>query len=140
MKPATSGTASARIAEMFYSIQGEGPTAGLPALFVRLQGCSVGCRWCDTKYTWDPVGGRETNVEALLREARGYGCRRVVVTGGEPLESSLFSPLMTALGEGGFTIEVETSGTREPPELAATDVQWNVSVKLAGSGVEEGRR
>ena len=53
-----------RIAETFYSIQGEGATAGLPAVFVRLQGCTVGCGWCDTKYSWDPAAGREVDLSA----------------------------------------------------------------------------
>jgi len=52
-----SSRTSLRIAETFFSIQGEGPTAGLPAVFVRVQGCSVGCAWCDTKYSWEPGGG-----------------------------------------------------------------------------------
>ena len=129
-----------RIAEIFFSIQGEGPTAGLPAVFIRLQGCSVGCQWCDTKYSWDPAAGRAVDLDGLMSQARSYPCRRVVITGGEPLESSLFFPLVTALQSEQFEIEVETSGTVEPPVRSGREIQWNVSVKLAASGVEEGRR
>ena len=129
-----------RIAEIFFSIQGEGPTAGLPAVFIRLQGCSVGCRWCDTKYSWDPAAGRAVDLDELMSQARSYPCRRVVITGGEPLESSLFFPLVSTLKDEQFDIEVETSGTVEPPLRSGREIQWNVSVKLAASGVEEGRR
>lgn len=129
-----------RIAETFYSIQGEGATAGLPSVFVRLQGCSVGCGWCDTKYSWDPAGGHEVSLPGLLDEIAAFPCRRVVVTGGEPLESPLFGPLAAALAERGYAVEVETSGTREPPADAAATIQWNVSVKLAGSGVADDTR
>ncbi len=131
-------TTTGRIAECFFSIQGEGVTAGMPAVFVRLQGCSVGCRWCDTRYSWDPHGGREVTLESLLAEASAFPCRRAVVTGGEPLESPLFSPLVAGLKAAGFTIEVETSGTR-PPSAVAVD-QWNVSLKLRNSGVAEATR
>jgi organic radical activating enzyme len=134
------GVAAGRIAETFYSIQGEGATAGLPAVFVRLQGCSVGCRWCDTKYSWDPAAGREVALPGLLAEVATFPCRRVVITGGEPLESPLFGPLARALTERGYTIEVETSGTLEPPHDTPEGIQWNVSVKLAGSGVADDRR
>ena len=128
-----------RVAEVFYSIQGEGATAGLPAVFVRLQGCSVGCAWCDTKYSWDATAGHAVDVDALVDEAAGFPCRRAVVTGGEPLESSLFVPLLRGLGTRGFTIEVETSGILPPPRVHRA-IQWNVSIKLAGSGVAESRR
>ncbi|HEY7654193.1 MAG TPA: 7-carboxy-7-deazaguanine synthase QueE [Methylomirabilota bacterium] len=129
-----------RIAETFYSIQGEGATAGVPAVFVRLQGCSVGCQWCDTKYSWDPHAGREIGLPALLEEVATFPCRRVVITGGEPLESPLFAPLSAALAERRYTVEVETSGTLEPPTDSDGGIQWNVSVKLAGSGVAEEKR
>ena len=130
-----------RVAEVFYSIQGEGATAGVPAVFARLQGCSVGCEWCDTKYSWDPARGRAIELDVLVAEMEAYPCRRAVITGGEPLESPLFVPLLTALGARGWALEVETSGTLPPPPpLAALPIQWNVSVKLAGSGVAEDRR
>jgi 7-carboxy-7-deazaguanine synthase len=129
-----------RIAETFYSIQGEGATAGVPAIFVRLQGCSVGCQWCDTKYSWDPNAGREVELPTLLEEVAAFPCRRVVITGGEPLESTLFLPLSATLAERGYAIEVETSGTLQPPSDRDAAIQWNVSVKLAGSGVAEEKR
>jgi len=127
-----------RIAECFFSVQGEGATAGAPAVFIRLQGCSVGCGWCDTKYSWDARDGREGELAQFLGEAAAFPCRRAVITGGEPLESPLFVPLVEALKGRGFTIEVETSGTRPPPP-APVD-QWNVSPKLANSGVAEAKR
>ena len=127
-----------RIAEVFFSIQGEGATAGTPAVFVRLQGCSVGCAWCDTKYSWDPEAGQGVALDGLVEEASAFPCRRSVITGGEPLESSLFAPLVQTLKARGFTLEVETSGTLPPPPVPVD--QWNVSVKLAGSGVPEARR
>ena len=130
-----------RVSEVFFSIQGEGPTAGVPAVFIRLQGCSVGCSWCDTKYAWPEGGGREVDLDALVSEAAAHSCRRVVITGGEPLESSLFLPLATALSREDFDVEIETSGTIEPPpELNTQPFAWNVSVKLASSGVSEARR
>ena len=129
-----------RIAETFFSIQGEGPTAGEPAVFVRLQGCTVGCAWCDTKYSWDPDGGRLVDLDDLVAEVLAYPCRRVVVTGGEPLESQLFLPLILELRRRGVAVEVETSGTLPAPADADDSIQWNVSLKLRSSGVPDARR
>jgi len=131
---------SGRVAEVFYSIQGEGVTAGLPAVFLRLQGCTIGCAWCDTKYSWDLDGGRAVDLDALVEEASAFPCRHAVVTGGEPLESPLFAPLTRALIAAGFTLEIETSGTTPPAAGLDRSIQWNVSLKLAGSGVAEDTR
>ena len=86
-----------RVREVFASVQGEGVTVGTPSAFVRLQGCSVGCAWCDTKYSWASTGGRETTLDALLAEVTSTGLDNVVVTGGEPLEHPAFVALVDGL-------------------------------------------
>ncbi len=127
-----------RVSEVFTSIQGEGPSVGTPSVFVRLQGCAVGCAWCDTRYSWSAAGGRETTLAALLAEVKAGAAGNVVVTGGEPLEHPAFVPLIRGLREPGRRIEVETAGTEVPPAVPVD--QWNVSLKLAHSGVPAARR
>jgi len=129
---------SVRVSEVFTSIQGEGPSVGTPSVFVRLQGCAVGCTWCDTKYSWDARRGDELTLEALLRRVEDAGARNVVVTGGEPLEHPALVPLVAGLHALGRRVEVETAGTHVPPPLSVD--QWNVSLKLAHSGVPLRRR
>ncbi len=127
-----------RVSEVFASIQGEGPSVGTPSVFVRLQGCTIGCAWCDTRYAWDAGAGRPTTIEAVLAEVKAAGPENVVVTGGEPLEHTAFGPLVEGLKAAGRRVEVETAGTIAPPRVAVD--QWNVSLKLAHSGVAEPRR
>jgi 7-carboxy-7-deazaguanine synthase len=132
------GGVALRVSEVFTSIQGEGPSVGTPSVFVRLQGCTVGCAWCDTKYSWKPGGGVETTLDAILAQVKNAGVTNVVVTGGEPLEHPAFVPLVAALGQLHRRVEVETAGTLEPPRVPVD--QWNVSLKLAHSGVPEAVR
>jgi 7-carboxy-7-deazaguanine synthase len=127
-----------RVSEVFASVQGEGVSVGTPSVFVRLQGCSVGCAWCDTRYSWDAERGRAVALDALLAEVAEAGPRNVVVTGGEPLEHPAFAPLVSGLGARGHRVEVETAGIAVPPPVTVD--QWNVSLKLAHSGVPESRR
>jgi len=127
-----------RVSEVFVSIQGEGASLGRPSVFVRLQGCAVGCRWCDTKYSWDPRRGRGVALDDLLAEVKECRAENVVVTGGEPLENPGFAPLVSGLRSLGRRVEVETAGTECPPPVAVD--QWNVSLKLAHSGVAAERR
>jgi organic radical activating enzyme len=119
-----------RVSEAFLSLQGEGPSAGTPAHFVRLQGCSVGCAWCDTKYSWDVGGGRDLALDALLDMVHALGAAPLlVVTGGEPLEAPGLVPLLTLGLERWTRVEVETSGVAPPP-LRHERLLWSVSPKL----------
>jgi 7-carboxy-7-deazaguanine synthase len=119
-----------RVSEIFLSLQGEGPSTGVPAHFLRLQGCSIGCRWCDTKYTWDPAGGREDALEAALDQAWALGSAPLlVVTGGEPLEIPELPALLDRALERWTRVEVETSGCA-PPVRSHPRLGWNVSPKL----------
>jgi organic radical activating enzyme len=130
--------------EIFASVQGEGPSTGVPSVFVRLAECNLVCSWCDTKYTWDWANhdkARET-IQVAPSEvadrivALASGHRTLVITGGEPLlHREDIAALAALVKQRGFRIEVETNGTIEPtPELVAVIDQWNVSPKLESSG------
>jgi 7-carboxy-7-deazaguanine synthase len=119
-----------RVSEVFRSLQGEGPSAGIPAHFVRLQGCDVGCHWCDTKYSWEFAGGREVEPARLWDEARALGhAPMLVITGGEPLQHPGFDALVAEAVLHWPRVEVETSGVRPPPR-SDERLWWNVSPKL----------
>lgn len=128
-----------QVSEMFYSIQGEGATTGRATAFIRLGGCTLGCQWCDTKYTWR--GGPVWDETAILARVRTYPTRRVVVTGGEPFEQDI-AALLRALRHAGFTIEIETAGFAPLAQVRCATLahQLNVSPKLANSNVPAARR
>ena len=119
-----------RVSEVFLSLQGEGPSAGTPAHFVRLQGCTVGCHWCDTKYAWDAGGGEARPADRIWAQARSLGnADLVVVTGGEPLEHPHLAALLEGALEHWLRVEVETSAIAPPP-LSHARLFYNVSPKL----------
>ena len=134
--------------EIFYSLQGEGPNTGAASVFLRLSTCNLACSWCDTKYTWDwehyDYGLEVASLEPSQVEARvlSFGCRRLIITGGEPLlQQRQLAPLVASLKDQDFQFEVETNGTIVPqPELVRDIDQWNVSPKLATSGNTGERR
>lgn len=131
--------------EIFATVQGEGTSAGVPSVFVRLAECNLRCSWCDTKYTWDwarydrageTVELAASAVEERVLAAAAASIANVIFTGGEPLlQQDELALLARRLRERGRRIEVETNGTVMPTEAFAALVdQWNVSPKLASSG------
>ena len=109
-----------RITEVFYSLQGEASRVGLPTVFVRLTGCPLRCKWCDTTYSF--TGGEAASIESVLAEVAKYPARQVCVTGGEPLSQKDCLPLLGALCDAGYDVSLETSGA-----LDVADVDPRVS-------------
>jgi 7-carboxy-7-deazaguanine synthase len=124
-----------KITEIFRSLQGEADTVGFPTVFVRLTGCPLRCRYCDTAYAFE--GGEWHDLEAIVARVRAYATTHVCVTGGEPLAQKNSLPLLRALCDAGFRVSLETSGALP---LAGIDprVVKVVDVKTPDSG-EEGR-
>lgn len=100
-----------RIAEMFASIQGEGIWAGVPSTFVRVSGCNLRCRWCDTPYASFRPEGPSLEVEEILGQVEQLGIGHVVLTGGEPMLFDAIEDLARELKQRGHTITIETGGT-----------------------------
>jgi len=125
-----------KVAEIFYSVQGEGGLVGVPSAFVRLSGCNLRCVWCDTPYaSWRPEGRRRT-VEQVLEEVGRFPARHVVLTGGEPMIFPELVPLTAELRRQGRHITVETAGTVWAP--VACDLM-SISPKLKNSTPREPR-
>lgn len=97
-----------RVTEIFYSLQGETRTVGIPTVFIRLTGCPLRCRYCDTKYAFK--GGKRTSFVNILAKVQEYSCKMVTVTGGEPLAQKACIPFLSMLCDEGYSISLETSG------------------------------
>jgi len=139
------------INEFFETIQGEGQYTGTASIFIRLQGCPVGCSWCDTKHTWpinEGVGIQLKDVLAKTDETEewaaasadellsfikneGYRAKHVVITGGEPAMYDL-NPLCNVLHENGYSTQIETSGTFEIKVPEKTWVTVSPKINMAG--------
>lgn len=104
-----------KIAEIFYSIQGEGVLLGMPSVFVRTSGCNLRCTWCDTPYTsWYPEG-QQLSIEEIERQIARFGASHVVLTGGEPMIAPEIVDLTRKLRASGLHITIETAGTLYVP-------------------------
>ena len=138
--------------EIFASLQGEGPSTGMPVAFMRLSRCNLACTWCDTAYTWRFEGDNRPHRDGETFERKGnqvklfpsdaaerilaLGQRRLVITGGEPLlQGGALAELLAQIPD--MEIEIETNGTTKAPSHVDMRVeQYNVSPKLAHSGNE----
>jgi len=120
-----------RITEIFYSLQGEARTVGLPTVFVRLTGCPLRCAYCDTEYAFS--GGEMKSISEIVSTVSTFSPRYVTVTGGEPLAQKNCWPLLKALCDQGYTVSLETSGAMD---IAEVDERVSVvlDLKTPGSG------
>ncbi|MSS76295.1 MAG: 7-carboxy-7-deazaguanine synthase QueE [Methyloglobulus sp.] len=124
---------SLRITEIFYSLQGESSTVGIPTVFVRLTGCPLRCGYCDTAYAF--AGGEKKTISDIIAEVASYGTRYVTVTGGEPLAQPSCLELMVQLLDLGYIVSLETSGaldvsTVDPRVIKVMDLKTPSSGEL----------
>jgi 7-carboxy-7-deazaguanine synthase len=123
-----------RLTEIFFSLQGETRTVGIPTVFIRLTGCPLRCHYCDTAYAFH--GGQWWTFEDILAEIKKYQTHYVTVTGGEPLAQKACIELLALLCDQGYEVSLETSGA-----LPVADVDSRVvkvlDIKTPGSGEVE---
>jgi 7-carboxy-7-deazaguanine synthase len=123
-----------RVNEIFYSLQGEARTVGLPTVFIRLTGCPLRCGYCDTEYAFHE-GGWMTTAD-ILAQVAGYQPRYVTVTGGEPLAQRPCTELLAQLCDAGYEVSLETSGA---VDIGKVDPRVSIvmDIKTPGSGEME---
>jgi 7-carboxy-7-deazaguanine synthase len=119
--------------EIFYSIQGEGVDAGLPTIFIRLTGCNLRCSYCDTKYAY--YEGMEWAAEDILKKIKEWKCKRICITGGEPLLQENVYDLIDLLLKEKYEVSIETNGSIEISKLVKRKVVIKMDVKLPSSGM-----
>jgi len=120
-----------KVSEIFYSLQGEGFFAGVPSVFVRVAGCPLRCRWCDTKYAWDEMAGQNYSVERIVQAVQQWPSRFIVITGGEPMINSELPKLVKQLRDFSKHITIETAGIAFIQDLACD--LMSISPKLSNS-------
>ena len=126
-----SATTTLRLTEVFLSLQGETSRAGLPTVFIRLAGCPLRCRWCDTTYSFQ--GGETVTLNSLLARVADFGVPTVCVTGGEPLAQKSCLTLLTALCDASYSVSLETSGALDVGQVDSR-VSRIVDIKPPASG------
>jgi 7-carboxy-7-deazaguanine synthase len=120
-----------KVSEIFYSLQGEGRLAGVPSVFVRIAGCPLHCRWCDTAYARDHAASKEYSVAETLAEVTKYDCRHIVITGGEPMHAPDLPEFAAKLASPLRHITIETAGLVSIPNLNCQ--LMSISPKLSSS-------
>lgn len=123
-----------KINEIFYSIQGESTTVGLPTVFVRTTACNLRCTYCDTKYSY--YEGENQELEKILNQIESFGTRYVCITGGEPLLQKEVFQLMKILCDRNYFVSLETSGSKSIQEVDSR-VKIILDVKTPDSGAAD---
>ena len=123
-----------RIFEIFYSLQGETRTVGLPTVFVRLTGCPLRCSYCDTEYAFS--GGDWMGLDDIIETVAGFKAKYVTVTGGEPLAQKHCNDLLVRLCDEGYEVSLETSGAMSIAEVDSRVVKV-MDLKTPASGEVE---
>ena len=123
-----------RLTEIFFSLQGETNTVGLPTVFVRLTGCPLRCQYCDTAYAFH--GGDWFDMADILQEIKKYQTRYITVTGGEPLAQKACLPFLTHLCDLNYAVSLETSGALDVSQVDPRVVKV-IDIKTPGSGEAE---
>jgi len=126
-----------KVNEIFFSIQGESSFAGRPCVFVRLTGCNLRCRYCDTTYAYEE--GEDLDTAVILQKVASFGCRLVEITGGEPLLQEETQALIGNLLDSGCKVLLETNGSRDISLIDRRCVRI-VDVKCPSSGMEQANR
>ena len=126
-----------RITEIFYSLQGESSTVGLPTVFIRLTGCPLRCGYCDTSYAFS--GGEWMSLDEILKKTDEYSPQYVTVTGGEPLAQKDCLKLLSYLCDAGYQVSLETSGALDVSEVDSR-VSRVMDIKTPDSGEAEKNR
>lgn len=121
--------------EIFYSLQGEGFLAGRPSVFVRVAGCPLRCKWCDTKYALDDEAGDDYTIAEIVEEVGRFQTEFVVITGGEPMINAELAGLVRELKEAGKHITIETAGIGFVADLQCD--LMSISPKLGNSAAAE---
>jgi len=125
-----------KVCEIFLSIQGEGVTMGLPTTFVRLTGCNLRCKWCDTTYAYEE--GSEMSIDDIMVKVKGLGCEQVCVTGGEPMCQEDVASLVDHLIGQGYLVTLETNGSVSIESLQCSEhLMISLDVKCPSSGENE---
>jgi len=120
-----------KITEIFYSLQGESNTVGIPTVFIRLTGCPLRCVYCDTEYAFQ--GGEWQAIENIIKEIKKYPTNYITVTGGEPLAQKNCIKLLKQLCDLNYQVSIETSGAIDVSDVDARVVKV-IDVKTPGSG------
>lgn len=126
-----------KVVEIFKSIDGEGIRAGLPVTFIRLGGCNLHCSYCDTKYAWEQ-GYKYTNMTPIeiVDKAQEIGCKRITLTGGEPLIHNDVDTLVCMLVDSGFEVNIETNGSVNISKFQYDNSIITMDYKCPSSGMQ----